>query len=240
MGLIRTLIVDDEPLARELLETYLLKMPGFEVAGICANALEAFPLLAAQDIDLLLLDINMPEVSGMDFLRALKNPPQVIFTTAYAAYALQSYEVNALDYLLKPITFERFLQAVGKLTEPCDNRTDGLQVSPVERDALLFVKSEGKMVRIDLQRLWFVEGYKNYVRLWIEDKKIMVHSTMQKFEDQLSKFPLFVRINKSAIINISHVSEIEGNCIRIKTESLVIGSTYRTSVLETFDRYRFI
>lgn len=237
---IRTLIVDDEPLARELLETYLLKMPGFEIAGICANALEAFPFLAGQGIDLLLLDINMPEISGMDFLRTLKNPPRVIFTTAYAEYALQGFEVNALDYLVKPITFERFLKAVSRLTEPYDKKVAKQQDAPIERDALLFVKSEGKMVRVDLHRLWFVEGYKNYVRLWMDDKKIMVHSTMQKFEDQLSKFPLFVRINKSAIINISHVAEIEGNCIRIKTESLVIGNTYRNSVLETFGRYRFI
>src|SRR5437870_4165034 len=106
METIKTLIVDDEPLARELLETYLTKLPGFEVIGLCSNALEAFSILSKQEVDLLLLDINMPEISGIDFLKTLKHPPQVIFTTAYAEYALQSYELNALDYLLKPITFD--------------------------------------------------------------------------------------------------------------------------------------
>jgi DNA-binding LytR/AlgR family response regulator len=237
--MIRTLIVDDEPLARELLEAYLGQMQGFVLAGSCQHALEAFAILSKEPIDLLLLDINMPGISGMELLRSLKNPPKIIFTTAYTEYAIQSYELNAIDYLLKPITFDRFVQAMQKLQQ--EQETPIAQDRGSEsRQTLLFVKSEGKMVRIDLEQLWHVEGYKNYIRLWVGDKKFLVHSTMQKIEEELRRFPQFIRISKSAIINLHHVVEIEANCIRIKGAALLIGSTYRQEVLQVFEQYKFL
>jgi DNA-binding LytR/AlgR family response regulator len=238
--MIKTLIVDDEPLARVLLETYLKKMPGFSIEGLCQNALEAFSIISKGDIDLVLLDINMPEITGMELLRSLKNPPKIIFTTAYAEYAIQSYEVNAVDYLLKPITFERFTQAIHKLS----NDEVRIQPQPFQdtnaKEPILFVKSEGKMIKIDLEQLWIVEGCKNYVLLWVGDKKIIVHSTMQKIEEELKRFSFFIRISKSAIINLKFVNEVEANCIRIRGESLVIGNIYKQGFSKLFEKYKFL
>lgn len=241
----KVLIVDDEPLAQELLEAYLQKLPGFELVGKCSNALEAFSMLNKQPVDLMLLDINMPEINGMEFLKTLKTPPKVIFTTAYANYAVESYELNALDYLLKPITFERFFKAINKATEvlqptrPAEQPTTPSNTA-TPKDNILFVKTEGKMVKIDLAQLWFIEGLKNYVRLWTDSGKIIVHSTMKNIEEQLAAYPMFVRVSKSFIINIKYVSEIDGNIIRIKSEIITIGNTYRDEVHRLFDGYKLL
>jgi DNA-binding LytR/AlgR family response regulator len=240
----KILIADDEPLARQLIESYVLKMPDFELAGTCANALEAFSILNRQPVDLVFLDINMPEISGIDFIRALKHPPKVIFTTAYSEFAVESYNLNAVDYLLKPITFERFMKGVNKATDLFRKEKEEGQariiVNHNSADNLLFIKSEGKMVKIDLNELWFVEGLKNYIRLWTNQGKIIVHGTMKSFEDQLTNFPFFVRINKSFIVNLNFVTEIDGNVIRVKGEMLTIGNTYRDDVQKIIDRYKFI
>ncbi len=239
----KILIVDDEPLARELLQNYVQKMQGLELAGVCANALEAFAVLNRQAVDLLLLDINMPEINGMDFIRALKNPPKVIFTTAYSEFAVESYNLNAADYLLKPVTFDRFIKALNKATDLITKEKDAVTERKgniaTGADTLLFIKSEGKMVKIDLKELWFVEGLKNYIRLWTDHGKIIVHSTMQHFEDQLKGHPFFIRINKSFIVNLNYVSEIDGNVMRIKGELLTVGNTYREDVQKIIDKYRF-
>ncbi len=239
----KILIVDDEPLARELLQNYVQKMQGLELAGVCANALEAFAVLNRQAADLLLLDINMPEINGMDFIRALKNPPKVIFTTAYSEFAVESYNLNAADYLLKPVTFDRFIKALNKATDLITKEKDAVTERKgniaTGADTLLFIKSEGKMVKIDLKELWFVEGLKNYIRLWTDHGKIIVHSTMQHFEDQLKGYPFFIRINKSFIVNLNYVSEIDGNVMRIKGELLTVGNTYREDVQKIIDKYRF-
>ena len=235
---IRTLIVDDEPLARELLESYLLKLPGFQIVGMCANAMEAFVILSKQPVDLMLLDINMPELSGMDLLKSLKDPPKVIFTTAYDAYAVESYEYKAVDYLLKPITFSRFMKAIHKLEEA---------VQPVPSlssatlaDNILFVKSEGKMVRVNPDEIWFIEGYKNYVRLWSSGEKLLLHNTMKNMEEWFGPNPFFIRISKSYIVNLKFVSEIDGNCVRVGTEALAIGTTYRDEVKKVFEKYQLL
>lgn len=242
---LKVLIVDDEPLAQELLEAYLQKLPDFELIGKCGNALEAFSVLNKQSIDLMLLDINMPEINGMEFLKTLKTPPKVIFTTAYANYAVESYELNATDYLLKPITFERFFKAINKATEAIQaakNPEPAHIAAPATStaDNILFVKTEGKMVKIDLAQLWFVEGLKNYVRLWTDTGKIIVHSTMKNIEDQLAPYPVFVRVSKSFIINIKFVSEIDGNVIRIKGEMVTIGNTYRDEIHRLFNSYKLL
>jgi len=238
------LIVDDEPLARTLLETYVQKMPGLTLAGMCENALEAFSVLNTQTIDLLFLDINMPEINGIDFIKALKNPPAVVFTTAYAEFAVESYNLNAVDYLLKPITFDRFMKAVDKAKNTDDNKRETITASHIQGmktpDDILFIKSEGKMVKIDLSELWFVEGLKNYVRLWLNNGKVIVHSTMKSFEDQLASNPQFIRINKSYIVNLKYISEIDGNAIKVKTELLTIGSTYKDDVQKIIDKYKFV
>lgn len=235
---IKVLLADDEPLARELLESYLEKLPKYELVASCTNALEAFTVLSKSPVDLLLLDINMPEISGMDFLKSLKHPPKVIFTTAYAEYAVESYEHHAVDYLLKPITFSRFLMALQKL-EALSQPIDTTNAAFVD-DNILFVRSEGKMLRIKPEELWAIEGYGNYVRLWSANGKLILHSTMKQMEAHFQQYPLFIRISKSYIVNLKAVSEVDGNALRVGTESLTIGATYRDEVKKVLERYQLL
>ncbi len=239
---IKVLIIDDEPIARDIMETYVQKLPELELAGKCKNALEAFRFISQQHVDLLLLDINMPEINGMDFLKTLKNPPLVIFTTAYAEYAIESYELNAVDYLLKPVSFERFMKGAMKAIDisRSDTRVVAVQSAPSQIDNLMFVKAEGKLVRIDLSELWLAEGLKDYVRLWTEKGKIIVHSTMKNFEEQLSAYPNFLRIHKSYIVNVKYISEVDGNSIRIKDQLVTIGSTYRDETFTMLNTYKLL
>lgn len=241
---IKALIVDDEPIAQGILETYLARIPGVDLAGKCRNALEAFKILSNEQVDILLLDINMPEITGIDFLKTLKNPPKVIFTTAYSEYAIESYELYAVDYLLKPISFERFLKAINKAADAINKRGDAdLAIKTSDKgvpDNLMFVKTEGKLVRIDLTRLWFVEGLKDYVRLWTDQGKTVVHSTMKHIEENLAQHPNFIRIHKSYIVNMDFITEIDGNSVRIKEQLLTIGNTYRDGINKLFERYRLL
>ncbi len=154
----QVLIVDDEPLAQEILQTYIAKTPGLLLAGTCSNALEAFGILNRQRIDLLLLDINMPEVSGIDFLKSLKHPPLTIFTTAYSEFALTGYDLDVVDYLLKPIPFDRFLKAMQKAQNVWLRANEEGKLPKDEVQDVLFVRAEGKLVKIDLAELWLVEG----------------------------------------------------------------------------------
>jgi DNA-binding LytR/AlgR family response regulator len=247
MKKIRTLIVDDEPIAQEILETYLLKIPELELAGKCKNALEAFSMLNKGQTDLMLLDINMPEISGIDFLKSLKNPPHIIFTTAYSEFALESYEMNAIDYLLKPISFERFLKAIDKTVKIIqagqteNNAPVNISTQSSESQSnLMFVKSEGKLIKIDLNQLWLVEGLKDYVQLWIDEGKIIVHTTMKNLEDLLLSHPHFIRVHKSHIINIRYISEVWGNSIKIKNQTITIGMTYKDDVNRVLDGYKLM
>jgi len=239
---IKVLIVDDEPLARELMEVYLSKIPGFKIIDKCSNALEAFSILAKEDCGLVLLDINMPGISGIEFLKTLKSPPKIIFTTAYSQYAVESYELNVVDYLLKPITFDRFIKAIHKVTDllPQEQKDTLISKNTSTDSDIVFVKSNGKMVRILLSELWFVEGLKNYINLWTEHGKVIVHSTMKNFEEQLVGMPSFIRINKSFIVNLKFISEIDGNCVRVKNQLLTIGNTYRNEVKQIFEQYNLL
>jgi len=246
MKTIRLIIVDDEPLAQDIMETYALKVPGLEVVAKCKNALEAFSILSKENIDLMLLDINMPEISGIDFLKTLKNPPYIIFTTAYSEYAIESYELNSIDYLLKPISFERFLKAIDKVTkaikaEQNPEKTTMPQVNPENAgENILFVKSEGKLIKIDLTEVWFIEGLKDYVIFRMEHAKVIVHTTMKNLEDQLLHLPNFIRIHKSYIVNIKYISEVWGNSVKIKNEMIAIGNTYREEVHKLFSNYKLL
>lgn len=244
-GPLQVLIVDDEPIAQEIMEAYVAKVPGIALAGKCTNALQAFQALNKQQVDIILLDINMPEITGIDFLRTIKNPPKVIFTTAYSEFALESYELDAVDYLLKPVAFDRFLKAMHKAIDaatatakPVATTTAAAPASASEK--LMFVKSGGKLIKLDVTQIWFVEGLKDYVALWTAQGKVLVHSTMKHIEEHLSQYTNFTRIHKSYIINLDHIDEVDGNTIRLKGQSVVIGSTYRDAVYLLLDRYKFL
>lgn len=231
--MIRVLIVEDEPLAAEILQVYLQKLPELELVGTCNNALQAFSMLNKQTIDLLLLDINMPELNGIDFLKSLKNPPQVIFTTAYTEHAVTSYDLGAVDYLVKPISFDRFLRAMQKVLQQHDTT-----VAPVERSTnnMLFVRSDGKWLKIDVTKIWFVEGLKDYVRIWSDEGRITVHSTMKNFEEQLKPFQYFSRVHKSYIVNLNAIDETDESSLTINKNCIPIGGTYKEEVVRLIQR----
>ncbi len=233
----RVLIVDDEPLAAEVLQVYLAKLPETELVATCRNALDAFAILNKQQVDLLLLDINMPELNGIDFLKSLKQPPQVIFTTAYTEHAVTSYDLGAVDYLVKPIAFDRFLKAIQKVTVSSTQPINPTSNEPTSSKTL-FVRSDGKWLKIDVTKIWFVEGLKDYVRIWSEEGRVTVHSTMKNFEEQLKPFQHFARVHKSYIVNLNHIDETDESSLIIRKQLIPIGGTYRDEVIQLIHRNR--
>lgn len=229
------LIVDDEPIARDILKAYCSKINHLNIVTDCANAVEAFEYLNNNKVDVMLLDINMPEVSGLDLLRKLPNPPAVILTTAYSEFAVESYELNVVDYLLKPFSFQRFATAIDKVQE-----TQAAKTTIEATDNTFFVKSDGKLVKVDVNELLFIEGVKDYVKLCITSKQVLVHSTMKNMEEQLSAYPSIVRVHKSYLINMEHVQEVEANMIRLHDYTVTIGNTYKDNFFRLFDKYRLI
>lgn len=235
MEQLRVVIADDEPIARDILTGFIEKVPGLVLAGSCKNAVEVFELLAKTETDLLLLDINMPEISGVELLKTLRNPPMVIFTTAYSEYAVESYELHAIDYLLKPIPFDRFTRAINKAFDKAAQK-EKPQSAPA--DTTVFVKSDGKLVKIDLTEVLYVEGMKDYLKIWLKDSHIIIHNTLKNMEDLLDKYSDFLRVNRSYIVNLSKVNAIEGNMLHLDGHTLVIGNTYKEKVMSVFDKYR--
>lgn len=241
MKILQVAIVDDEPLAIELLESYILQLPEINIVGKCLNAVDAFKLLNNNDVDVVFLDINMPDITGLQLLKTLKDPPKVIFTTAYIEYGAVSYEYNAIDYLLKPISFERFMLAINKLMSAMHETTELTATSSEEEKLeIMFVKTDNKLTKIDLSKILFIEALKDYVKLCMLDKKIIIHSSMKKIEVNLEPFSWFIRVHKSYIVNMKFVSEIEGNCIRVGGQTIPIGVTHKDTVLRQFNKYRFI
>jgi DNA-binding LytR/AlgR family response regulator len=226
--IIRTLIVDDEPLACEILEGYVEQIPFLEHVGTCHNAIEANEILQSEDVDLLLLDVQMPQISGLDFLRSLKNPPNVILTTAFQEYAIEGFDLDVVDYLLKPIPFDRFMKAAGRVR-------DRMTQDPAQNeDPFFYVKSDKKLVKVDLHDVVFVEGLKDYVIIWRENDRIITLQTMKSLED---KFPssIFQRIHRSFIVNIEHIEAIVGNMVEVtvkgERKQIPIGKNYRDKIL---------
>lgn len=232
---LKVLIVDDEPIARDILTEYVAKVPDIELAGTCTNAVEVFAFLNKHEVDILLLDINMPEITGIELLQTLRNPPMVIFTTAYSEYAVESYELNAIDYLLKPIAFDRFVQAINKVLS---KKADSVSSQKTQTEDSFFVKSDGKLVKVLLNELYYVEALKDYVKLWLKDSSLIVHSTMKNMEEQLKRYDSFLRVHKSFLINLSHVTEVEGNMLKLGAYTTLVGNTYKEEVMRVLTKYR--
>ncbi len=226
------LIVDDEPLAIEIIETYLDKFPSVSIQGKCTNAIQAMEILRNKNIDLMFLDIQMPQIKGTDFLKSLVNPPKVIFTTAYRDFALDGFELNAIDYLLKPISFERFLKAMDKafaFINPDDKNRNKLNIE-VEEDNSLFIKVERKMVKVSFDEILFIESLKDYVVFHLKDKKLITKNTISYYEKLLSK-KQFIRIHRSFIISLNKVISFTSTEVElINNKILPIGRNYRDNV----------
>jgi DNA-binding LytR/AlgR family response regulator len=223
MRKITCIIVEDEPASQEILRTYINDYPSLELVSVCSNAMEANALLHTRRVDLMFLDITMPKLSGLDFYRSLSDPPFVIFTTAYPEYAVDGFEVNAVDYLVKPFPFDRFLKAMNKLQ-------DQLKTHAPSGEEYILLNADKKMHRVQHNDILFAEAMGDYVKVHIRDKTIMVHHTLQKLEEQLPSFAFF-RIHKSYLISLRHFDYIEGNMVIIQGKRVPIGQTYRNDFL---------
>jgi DNA-binding LytR/AlgR family response regulator len=243
--MIKVIIVDDEPLAQDVLETYVEKFPELSLVQKCNNALEANEVLKNQDIDLMFLDIQMPQLTGIDFLKTLTRPPLVIFTTAYPNYALEGFELNALDYLLKPISLERFIKAVNKAIEQIKlqrNEPGSASANAAEgsdHPDYIFVKADKKLIKVNYHDIIYIEGLKDYVIIRMENQRVITLQTMKSLEDKLPA-PRFKRIHRSYIINIDKINAIVGNMVEVMEKNqpkhLPIGKNYRDELNDMIEK----
>lgn len=238
MKKINCLIADDEEIARGIIESYVHKLDKLNLVATCSNGAEVYNALKVQQVDLLFLDIQMPHLTGIELLRTLKNPPPVIMTTAYREFALEGYELNVIDYLLKPVSFERFLKAVDKY-ESLKNTDDITPPVPVKEitsdlEGFMYVKSDKKMVRILFKDLLYIEGLKDYVKIHLSDRTIITYQTLTYFEEKLSANH-FIRIHRSYIISLHHISAYAATQVEIGKVSIPIGSSYSKEVFKKLE-----
>lgn len=237
--MINVLIVDDEPLALDVLETYIEQMPELNLVARCANALEARDALTKNQVDLMFLDIQMPQLTGIDFVKTLIHPPLIVFTTAYSNYAIEGFELSALDYLVKPISLERFMKAVNKANEQLElirreephGSADGLD--------FFFVKADKKLVKVNFDDIVYIEGLKDYVIIRLSHSRVITLQTMKSLEEKLPS-PQFRRIHRSFIVGMDKVLAIEGSMVEVmekdKPKLLPIGKNYKDELLELIEK----
>ena len=233
----KCVIVDDEPLAAEIIESYIKKMSDIEITAKCSSAVEAFDVLNAKKIDLIFLDIQMPELTGLDFLKALTNRPKIIITTAHRKYALEGFELDVLDYLLKPISFDRFLKAMDKYYKSAENESSVTQpISKFGEEDFMYVKENKKVIKISINDIQFIEGMKDYVVIHTRDKKTVTKSAMSAIEKKLPENK-FLRIHRSFIVSLSHIDAFTSTSIEIGKKELTIGRSYKQSVMKALKYY---
>jgi DNA-binding LytR/AlgR family response regulator len=239
MKKIKCLIVDDEPLALDLIERYVNQTPFLELRGRCHSPLEAMVLMEKESVDLLFLDIQMLDMTGIEFSRTLKNGPKIIFTTAFEKYALEGFRVDALDYLLKPFSYEEFLKSANKAREWFD-RGETSKETKEEKASYIFVKSEYKLIRIDLSNILYVEGLKDYVKIYLQDKPAPILSlmSMKAIEEQLPHQD-FMRIHRSYIVNLSRIEIVERGKIKIKDIYMPVADNYKERFQEFINKSSF-
>lgn len=237
MRTLRCLIADDEPIARQIVESYIKDIPYLELVSSCKNAFEVMKVLQQETIDLLFLDINMPKFSGISLLKSLTKRPEVIITTAYPEYAIEGFELSVTDYLLKPFSLERFLQAVLKVQQKQNTEETEIKVvSTIEKEQTsLFVKSDKKIIKLNFEEINYIEAYGNYIKVYT-NTMILTSQTLSEFLEKLPN--TFIRIHKSYVINFSELKLIDGNLIVLKSDiKLPIGKSYRKSLLEKIDKH---
>lgn len=228
------LIVDDEELARTLIATYIEKTPGLTLVGQCSQPLEAMEYLSNQSIDLLFLDIQMPEMTGIEFIKTMKDSPLIVLTTAYSEYALESYELDVLDYLLKPFSLQRFLQTIQKAQARINVSQDTAPLttpSPSSKTNYILVKADHKVHRLLLDDIIYIQSMREYVAYYTQQGKILSLGSLKQLEHELPSHQ-FIRVHKSYMVAISKVTTLEGNMIHIHQEKIPIGASYREKVIE--------
>ena len=226
--MIKYIIVDDENLAHDIIKGYCDTLPNLSLVQHCYDAIEAMECLRNQEVDLMFLDLNMPKLKGFEFLKTLQNPPKVIVTTAYQEHALEGFELNILDYLLKPFSFERFVMAINKVEVKKEVSNPATSNIKKEEDSL-FLRSSKKIVQIRIDDILFIESLRNYISITLKDKEIQVR---EKISDIINVLPEadFIQTHKSFIVAKKHINEIEGNRIYIKDFVIPIGKTYKMNL----------
>lgn len=237
--MLNCIIIDDEPKAIELLEMYVSKVDSLQLIGSFNNSVSAVSFVQENKVDLIFLDINMPDLNGIDFLKSISAKPMVIFTTAYSEYAVESYEFEAVDYLLKPIMLPRFLKAVNKANElfQVKNRTAQPSIKAIEKPKTekLFVKSGTDIHQVNISDILYIEGARNYLFVFTKEKKIMTLMRMKEIEEQLPS-DYFIRIHKSFIVAKGYIELIERHQVTIKDKKIPIGRNYREMFLKAISK----
>lgn len=222
--------MDDEPVAREILENHLAKIENIEFVGSCKNAMEAFQLISLQEIDLIFLDINMPEISGLSLARSINKNIKIIFTTAYREYAVDGFDLQAVDYLLKPISFDRLLQGVNKyLNEMVYMKQEPMEKIRSENNETFFVRSDRKMVKIDCDEILYIESMADYIRIFMKDKNVVTRETISSIEAKLPKNE-FLRIHRSFIVSIDSIDSYTAEFVEIGKKQIPISRSYKNEV----------
>jgi DNA-binding LytR/AlgR family response regulator len=229
------IVIDDEPLARQGMEMHIANVSFLQLLGSFSNALAASDFLRKEKVDLLFLDINMPEMSGLDFLKSLRDAPLVIFTTAYPQYALESYELDAIDYLVKPIRIERFLKAVNKAEihwKLLQQGNDNNQVERIEDD-FVFIKADRKYFKIFFKEILYIEGLKDYVIIHTDDNKIITSMNIKTIAAQLPD-AIFARVSKSYIVNTLRISSFDNELVYIGNNEIPLGQAYKDDFIKQY------
>ena len=232
MSRIRCLLVDDEPPALEVLNAHIAATPLLEVAGVCHDAMAAFDFLQKYDIDLMFLDIQMPTLKGTDLLRTLANPPKVIFTTAHREFALDGFDFNAVDFLLKPISLDRFLKAVQKVLQ--QNLHETHDDRPTESKRFVYFRADRKMVKIPLDEIEYVESLKDYVKIFGKGSPLVTRQTITSIHEMLPQED-FIRVHRSFIVAINKVTSFSSHAVFIGKQEIPIGPLYRNEVQKLLD-----
>lgn len=223
---IKCLIIDDEPSAQTVLKHFISEVNFLELVGTCNNAVEAMTRMGTKpEFDLMFLDINLPKISGLTFYKTLQDPPQVIFTTAYSQYALEGFEVNAVDYLLKPFSFERFLTAVNRAVERQNSKAQ-----PPSETPFLLIKANKTIHKVNPQHIQYVEALGDYVKLHLKDQVIVTNSTFVSILEKLEPFHM-IQTHKSFAVNLNRVTRIQGNRVFIEDHDIPIGQKYKSEFL---------
>lgn len=229
---VQCLIIDDEPLAIELIEAHVAEFPNLEIIATCNNALEGFEVLKSKQVDLIFLDIQMPLLTGIEFLKSLSNPPKVIFTTAYREYAIESYELEVVDYLLKPISFDRFFKAVNKYFKTVESKgLSRVDVSEKEQSSnFMYVNVNKKHHKVLFSEILYAESLKDYVQIHTKETTIVTKDKISDFEQKLPKY--FLRIHRSYIVNTDKITAYTSHDIELGVLEIPIGVSYKKQVME--------
>jgi len=232
--MINCLIVDAEPLAREVIRMHISKLQGWNIAGECINAMEAYEALINHNIQVMFLDVQMPRILGTDFLRSLKNPPKIIFTTAHPAYAVEGFELNATDYLLKPVTFDRFKQAITKVEQQLNHTSTSVpieQSSPIAqpKEDYIFIKQDGRMVKVSFADILFLEAKRDFTMIQLKEKKLLAGFHLKMLEDMLPA-ALFMRVHRSYIVKLSAIDALYGNTVELQGFQIPVSTSSREAL----------